>query len=425
MSDFAFGLYNLCWRMLRPVLKAQPRLKDGYAARIFAEKPPGPADIWIQAASAGEAYLAVSIIKSLPKDRMLRILVSTNTRQGMDILNKALGASNRSSRTPVTITFFPFDQPAIMDMAVRLIKPTVMVLLESELWPGLLAALRRHKCKILIVNGRMTPKSVKRYRLLPNLWKTLAPDRVLAISNDDAVRFAALFGRSRVEVMPNIKFDGIRMDADFAESSRRIQKILTPQAGFLVLGSIRQEEEADIRKMIGEIHKRFPDLVIGLFPRHMHRLNAWQQYLADSGKRWAFRSALAQDTPAVPGMIVLWDTFGELSAAYACARAVFVGGSLAPLGGQNFLEPLITGVVPVIGPSWENFFWIGPEVFSAGLVRKARDWQSAATELIKLIEDPMPTEEIQRRTEAFIRKRQGGTKLACERIQAALDGTLS
>ena len=422
MSDIAFELYNLGWRLLRPLLKAQPRLKEGYAARILAEQPPGPADIWIQAASAGEAYLAISLIKNLPADRKLRILVSTNTRQGMDILSKGVNETSlRSSHADVMLTYFPFDQPAIMDRAVRLIKPGVMVLLESELWPGLLAALHRHNCRILIVNGRMTPKSVRHYSLLPKLWKSLAPDRVLAISENDGRRFARLFGQSRVEVISNIKFDGVIMDSDFAESTRRIKGILPRESGFLVLGSIRQEEEADVLRMVGAIDNRFPDLVIGLFPRHMHRLNAWQEYLTDSGKKWRFRSALTENTPALPGSIVLWDTFGDLNAAYALAGAVFVGGSLAPLGGQNFLEPLMNGVVPVIGPSWENFLWIGPEVFSAGLVRKTSDWRTAASELIKLIDAPLSREEVRRRATAYIRTRQGGTELACQRILAALD----
>ena len=379
-----------------------------------------------QHVTPGEAYLAISLIKNLPADRNLRILISTNTRQGMDILSKAVNQTTlRSSHPDVMLTFFPFDQPVIMDRAVRMIKPKVMVLLESELWPGLLAALRRHNCRILIVNGRMTPKSVSRYRLLPNLWKTLAPDSVLAISKDDAARFATLFGQGRVEVMRNIKFDGLRLDADFAESTRRIRKILPGGDGFLALGSIRQEEEADVFRMIDVIHRHFPDFVIGLFPRHMHRLNACQQYLADNGKKWTFRSALAEDAPATPGMVVLWDTFGELSAAYDSARAVFVGGSLAHLGGQNFLEPLMNGVVPVIGPSWENFHWIGTEVFTENLVRKARDWRTASAELIKLIEAPLPREEIRKRAAEYIRKRQGGTEQACDRILQVLDGKYS
>ncbi len=424
MSDIAFGLYNFGWHLVLPILKTHPRLKDGFAARMFIDQPAKPADLWIQAASAGEAYLAAGLIKSLPSDPKARILVTTNTRQGMEILQKAVtDPVVRSSHPDIMLTFFPFDQPKIMNAAVRRIQPKVMVLLESELWPGLLSALRRHDCRILIINGRMTPKSVKGYRLLSGLWKKLAPDHVLAISRQDADRFAAVFGQDRVGVMPNIKFDGVDTGDGFEESAGRVQSLVPENSDFLVFGSVRQEEESDILKMIEQIHTRFPDLVIGLFPRHMHRLKAWQQNLEKQGRKWAFRSALV-DAPAGPGSVVLWDTFGELNAAYSAAKAVFVGGSLAPLGGQNFLEPLINGVVPVIGPSWENFFWIGQEVFSADLVHKTPDWQQAAAELIRLLENPLPRDEVQNKAAAYVRNRQGGTKQACELVLQALEGKL-
>lgn len=425
MRDIAFGLYDFGWQLLLPILRAHPRLKDGYAARVFTDQPDKPADVWIQAASAGEAYLAVSLVKAMPPDRKVRFLVTTNTLQGMEILQKAVkDPVIRSSHPDIMLTFFPFDQPKIMDAAVRRIQPKVMVLLESELWPGLLSALRRNNCRILIINGRMTPKSAGRYRLLSGLLEKLAPDHVLAVSGEDAGRFAVLFGQDRVGVMPNIKFDGLETDDVFEESARRIQSFVPRNTDLLVFGSIRQEEESDIFRMIEKIQARFPDLVIGLFPRHMHRLKSWQQSLEKQGKKWGFRSALV-DAPAGPGMIVLWDTFGELNAAYAAATAVFVGGSLAPLGGQNFLEPMINGVVPVIGPSWENFLWIGEAVFSADLVRKTPHWRAAAAELIRLIENPLPREDVQRRATTYIRQRQGGTKQACELILQALDGPLS
>ncbi len=418
--DIFFRLYETAWRLVMPLLKAEPRLKDGYAARAFRERPEGPADIWIQAASAGEAYLAVSLMKSLPADRKLRVLVSTNTRQGLEILEKAgTELAARAPQLDIELMFFPFDRPSIMDEAVRHIHPRVMVLLESELWPGLLFALRRHSCKILILNGRMTPRSLKRYRLLPGLWKAVAPDRVLAISGDNADRFAALFGKDRVEVMSNMKFDSVQVDDPNDEGARPIRQMLPDHSDFLVLGSVRQEEEACVLNMIGRVGSRLPDTVIGLFPRHMQRLNAWKQLLEKAGKKWALRTALAA-APVEPGAVVLWDTFGELTAAYAEAGAVFVGGSLAPLGGQNFLEPLIHGVVPVIGPSWENFTWVGQELFSAGLVRKTPDWRTAAEELISLLEAPPPREAVREQAAAYIRQRQGGTAQACRHILEAL-----
>lgn len=455
MQKLAFMLYKLGWRAALPLLKRNPRLKEGYAQRIFDSPPQGPADIWIQAASAGEAYLADTLVHEIAKmdsARHSNILVTTNTRQGMDILlqtkagiEKSRAQTKPAAQTTISLelAFFPFDQPAIMDSAVRHVAPKVMVLLETEIWPGLLSALRRHKRRVVIVNGRMTEKSLKGYEMMPGLWPELSPDRVLAVSRADADRFARLFGKKRVDVMANIKFDRVRINPEPAGAETDTEAEagagtlgLPAESPFVVLGSIRQEEEADVGRMIRALLHRRPELVIGLFPRHMHRLPAWQQHLSRmeapgpanragqkgiSQKRlnWTFRSRMTE-APVLPGSLVLWDCFGELAAGYAHADAVFVGGSLAPLGGQNFLEPLMHGRVPVIGPSWENFAWVGPEVFSRGLVRRVENWQSAAAELIRQIEAAPPRNEIKRAAAAYIAAHQGGTRQACQRIAELL-----
>ncbi len=420
MQKFLFALYNAGWRLARPLLKLNPRLKDGYAERMLNPAPPGPVDIWIQAASAGEAYLTETLIKALPGIRPLDIRVSTNTRQGMEILEKAIPVI-REKRPELNIqaAYFPFDQPSIMDAAVRQIDPKTMVLLETELWPGLLYALHKYDSQILIINARMTAKSLKRYLMIPDLWRALAPDRVLAISRVDAARFAELFGRDIVDVMPNIKFDRVQLDEASDKKSAELSHLLPANAPFLVLGSIRQEEEADIIKIIEELSRRFPDLVIGIFPRHMHRLTAWAQYLKKLQRPWVRRSSLGAEA-AKPGTIILWDAFGELNAAYARATAVFVGGSLAPLGGQNFLEPLIHGVIPVIGPSWENFAWIGPSVFTRGLVHKTPHRQAAANALMRLVAHPEPRGKIRAMAADYIKTRQGGSEQAGRVIMQTL-----
>lgn len=416
-----FILYDLAWQLALPLLRLHPRLKDGYGARTLREGSQRNADLWIHAASAGEAYLATQIIDSLPEDSLLNVRVTTNTRQGLEIMEKFDSQRSGPASCPqIDPAFCPFDQPAIMERAVKAIDPKVVVLLETELWPGLLFALRRNKRKVLLVNGRITPKSFKRYLLIPDLCRSLAPDAVLAVSRADAQRYGQLFGEERVGVMPNIKFDRVQLGHSNDERLRAVGSRLPENARFLILGSIRQEEEPDVGEMIKIISSRFPDLVTGLFPRHMHRLPAWQRRLDNINKRWVLRSAL--DTkPVAPGTLVLWDTFGELSAAYAHATAVFVGGSLAPLGGQNFLEPLIHGITPVIGPSWENFAWIGDAIISRGLVRKTRNREEAAAELMQQLKRPPDRGEIRSAAAAYIKTRQGGTRQACRLILKMLD----
>jgi 3-deoxy-D-manno-octulosonic-acid transferase len=415
----AFRFYNFSWGIALPWLRLHPRLSEGYRQRVLKGKLPGGADLWIQAASAGESYLALEILKILRVKQPIQVLLTSNTRQGIDILNHALPelGGDRNQIRP-TVHYFPFDKPTIMTAAVARIRPKLVVLLETEIWPGLLRALKAQGCKSMIVNGRMTEKSLQRYCLWPSIWRTLRPDKVLTISEADADRFGRLFGQDGIEVMLNIKFDRMYRSNPADDDHINIESILPADFPFLVFASVRHEEESRITSMVREIVLNRPQTVIGLFPRHLQRLNYWQDALNRLGMRWLLRSAVSSPVPA--GTVILWDTFGELMAAYRLALSAFVGGSLAPLGGQNFLEALVSGVVPVIGPSWENFAWVGQEIVDAGLLKVAGDWRQAAALILKGMDAPRSRAEVIEAAHQFLKTRQGGTDQACRHIEAML-----
>ncbi|MFO8112485.1 MAG: glycosyltransferase N-terminal domain-containing protein [Desulfosalsimonadaceae bacterium] len=417
----AFQVYEKGWALAMPLLRLSRRLQDGFAHRKLETSLPY-ADLWIQAASGGEAYLAWTLLEHLRTTAPLRVLVTTNTRQGMDIIGKAAAALARIN--PALTLFpawFPFDRPSTMAAAVSQVNPKLAVLLESEMWPGFMHALKSRKCPVLIINGRMTKKSMSAYRRFPGTCKALRPDRILAISREDAHRFETVFGQGTAGVMNNIKFDSLAVDLSDknCENPTGFMAHLIPAgARFLVLGSIRREEEANIAQIIQKTNRARPDVITGLFPRHLERVEHWKKALSGLGLRWRLRSGI--EKPVQGGDIILWDVFGELAGAYAAADAVFVGGSLAPLGGQNFLEPLACGTVPVIGPSHENFSWVGEEIFRSGLVIKTRDSDEAADAIIRQLKDPLPHPEIASKAMAYITARQGGARRACEVIEKIL-----
>ena len=414
----AFGLYDLLWSCTAPWLRLNHRLAEGYRQRCLKRMPPA-ADIWIQAASVGEAYLAVEIIRTLEVGAV-KILVTANTSQGVDILNRDIVDRGKSrSGIQVSVAYFPFDKPALMRRAVAAIHPAVMVLLETEIWPGLLRALDQQNRKTIIINGRITEKSLKRYLLWPSVWARLRPAKVLAISRADAGRFKQLFGPAGIEVMPNIKFDRLAASNTAADYRNTIKDLVPSVLAFAVLASVRRQEEPLVKQIIIEVLRRRPKSVIGLFPRHLHRVQSWQETLGQAGIRWSLRSQAK--APATAGSVIIWDTFGELLPAYRICKSAFVGGSLAPLGGQNFLEALICGTIPVIGPSWENFLWVGTEIIDAGLLRVAGTWQEAAALLLKDMDNSPPKDEIINRSLDYIKNRQGGTARACRAIAALLN----
>ena len=325
--------------MALPWLRLNRRLADGYQQRALKDRLPGAADLWIQAASVGESFLALEILKTLRVKQPIQILLTANTRQGIEILNQALSPSdNVSNRIQTAARFFPFDKPSIMAAAVAAVRPKLMVLLESEIWPGLLQALKSHPCKTIIVNGRMTAKSLRRYHLWPSIWRTLRPDKVLAISPADAERFGRLFGPKGVEVMANIKFDRVARSRAVKEQPSKVNSLLPTGLPFVVFASVRHEEESKVKKLIYEIACSRPQTVMGLFPRHIQRVKFWQGALTRLRRPWVLRSAIS--SPVSAGTVIIWDTFGELMPAYGLAQSAFVGGSLAPLGGPKFFRSI-------------------------------------------------------------------------------------
>jgi len=416
----AFAFYNLSWGVVLPWLRLNHRLAEGYHQRALKDKLPGVADLWIQAASVGESFLALEILKTLQVEQPIQILLTSNTRQGIDILNQALPELIRGqNQIQTAVRYFPFDKPSIMAAAIAAIRPKLMVLLETEIWPGLLLALKTQSCKILIVNGRITAKSLQRYHLWPSLWQRLRPDEVLAISQADAQRFSRLFGKAGIEVMSNIKFDRLAATISCGSDKNGLKAIVPVDNPFIVLASVRQEEEILVKNIIQDVLRTHPETVVGLFPRHMHRLPSWQKLLRQAGIGYTLRSKAEGRIPA--GNVILWDLFGELLPAYRLAESAFVGGSLAPLGGQNFLEALVSGVIPIIGPWWDNFAWVGREIIDSGLLKVAEDWKHVADLLLKDLASPPPRKVVIDAARQFIEARRGGTDRACRRITAYLE----
>ena len=217
----------------------------------------------------------------------------------------------------------------------------------------------------------------------------------------------------------NIKFDRIQPTESVGQSENPIADLLPDSAPFVVFGSIRQMEEPLIVRIVRHILDQNPSAVVGLFPRHMDRIAHWEQQFKRLRIPYTLRSLMKP--PLHHGTVLLWDTFGELGLAYGLSSAAFVGGSLAPLGGQNFLEALACGVIPVIGPFWENFSWVGREILEQGLLRVAKDWQEVAYRLLRDMDNPVSRKEVRQKTLNYVKNRQGGTQMACRQITALLN----
>ncbi len=399
-------IYDIAWWLVIPFLRFSRRLKEGYEARCLKKVDFGKADIWIHAASAGESYLARQILKTLVMPEKLMILVTTNTSQGKEILEKPLPTCEHDC----TVAYVPFDRPSLVRKAIAIADPGLLVLIESEIWPGLLSEMKKAGKIVIVVNGRMTEKSFSGYLKVPFLWPHLKPETILAISEDDRKRFATVFDHDTTFHVPNLKFD--RMDKCIIEER---EKSTDP---FLVLASIRKEEEDEVLYLIEQLLQKVPNLQIGLFPRHMHRLPDWAKLLTDKKIDWELKSQIHGTCGA--HRVILWDVFGELGKAYRMADAAFVGGSLAPLGGQNFIEAFMNGVIPVTGPHLSNFLWAGDEVFEEGLVKKGSTREEVVELLLETLENTIERTIIQDKANTYIASKQGGSVETCRYIRGIL-----
>ena len=414
-------LYDFAWGAVTPLLRFSPRLREGYEERLLKCGPRNSVDVWVQAASVGEAFLALEIVSGFGPDDIPRMLITTNTSQGADILREGLDQIGEKRKASVETAYFPFDAPSLMQKALKTWRPALMVLLETEFWPGLMAACKMRKIPLLVLNGRLSQRSFKAYSRFRGSLRRLGPEGIYAISPVDGERFSSLFGEDRVKLMHNIKFDRMDFDSVGPAASDDLRRIIPERVPFLVLGSVRREEERDVLHMVEGVFSQVPRTIAALFPRHSSRIESWKRRLSGAGLNWALRSRV--EGPVSPGSVLVWDTFGELSAAYGLAHAAFVGGSLRPCGGQNFLEAIAQGVRPCIGPYWENFSWVGREILNTGLVREVRDWRELVDALVEDIESPGKRNLILRRAGVYINRRKGGTETACRAIASFLRKT--
>jgi 3-deoxy-D-manno-octulosonic-acid transferase len=418
LTNIVLALYNFAWQLAIPILKHFPRIGFGWQQRTLKDWAEGPFDLWIQAASGGESLLTNMVLGGLetllPKDERLRILVTSGTKQGVDILKNGRAAySHHHGLLDITVAYFPFDAPFLMEKAFARFSPKLAIIVETELWPGFLITAWKKDIPVLLVNGRMSIKSFQSYKYFAFFFRKYGPKKVLAISPSDRERFSTVIGPEKVSLMSNLKFDRIDPQRNLPVHSP-ISDILPQKSPFIVLGSIRREEEDQIQKTVAKLLAARPDIVIGLFPKHIERADHWLRMLQKNKIIAGKRSSILVRQP--PGTVIVWDVFGELAGAYALAGAAFVGGSLKNLGGQNFLEPLVFGLKPVIGPYWKNFAWVGREIIDCGLVQEVADENELVTALLCAIDAEAETDKVRQQAEEYFAPRKGGTRQVCQQI---------
>jgi 3-deoxy-D-manno-octulosonic-acid transferase len=314
----------------------------------------GTPRIWVHAVSVGEVTAAAPIVTAL-RSRFpgACIVLSTSTETGQEMARKLA--------TDATVhIYYPLDIPCIVRKVIDLVRPDVFVPVETELWPNFIRLCRDRGVRIVMANGRISPRSFGGYRMTRFFWKEIlaALDKAGVISEIDAQRLATLgMPSSRIQVLGNAKYDGLAARVS-PELEREIAGRLGIESGegVLVAGSTHEGEESVILDVYRRLIELRPDFKLILIPRHIERGDAVQEIIRQAGFTDCIRmSEILAGRSRLEERVVLIDVIGELFKVYSLATVVFCGGSLVPKGGQNILEAAAWGKVVFHGPFMDDF----------------------------------------------------------------------
>ena len=303
--------------------------------------------LWIHASSVGEVRLAKTLITSLQEHGETRsIVLSTFTPAGFDLAVE--------ENLPHVFRL-PFDFPLWLNPVFNRIKPSQLILIEAELWPSLLRLCKKNNVPVLQVNGRVSEKSLERYRKFNSffLWMTEAVTQFSMRSQKDAERLFELgVSEEKIRVTGNIKFDTLPNGSDTHSSL-----VFNPDSFLIVFGSTRPGDEGPAMEAFIKLKKEFPNILAVIAPRHMQRCREVEDLIREFNDNYTLYSETKEDDWVnKPCSIVLLDKIGALNSFYANAKLAYVGGGFNPrFGGQNILEPTAFGIPVMFGKHMSNF----------------------------------------------------------------------
>lgn len=370
-----FAPIILAWRTRRGKEERDRRPERyGFAS---ASRPTGFL-AWFHAASVGEANAALPVIEAIAAERPeIRLLLTTAT-----VTSARLARTRMPKGVPHQ--YVPLDNQVFVRRFLRHWRPDLAVLVESEIWPNLVLETKALNIPLLLINGRMSASTFKRWRRRPGLSRPLfsAFDLVLAQNDRLAERFTQL-GVSRALDVGNLKADAPPPPTDLP-GRRKLAAALAGRTVWLAASTHQGEDE-----FVMAAHLRMkaarPDLLTLIVPRHPERGPLIAEQLRAQGLKVALRSDA--ELPETETDIYVADTIGEIGLFYALAPVAFVGGSLVDRGGQNPVEPIKLGAAVLTGPNWHNFRDAYRELLRAGGCKQVRDGPGLADAALRLLED--------------------------------------
>jgi 3-deoxy-D-manno-octulosonic-acid transferase len=388
--------------------------------------------IWIHAVSVGEVLAAYPLAKQLKQQYgERRLVLSTTTATGQKLARDRMPFAD-------AIFYFPLDWRGPVRRAMDAVRPAVVIIVETEIWPNFLRECRRRAVPVIFVNGRLSERSLRGFRraitfsggVLRGFLKRILNDAALYLmqADEDASRLLELGADvHRVMVAGNLKYD---LD-DPAETP--VSKWLAEELGrihrhpIVVAGSVVTHEETQVLRAFAEVERLFPRALLILAPRKPDRFDDAAKIIAESNHKSVRRTKLTLNgtgsNALAAGSVLLLDTVGELASIYRLADAVFVGGSLVPSGGHNILEPAAFSKAPIYGPSMDNFREMAAKFLDAKAAVQVNSSEELAAAWIGLLKDDIRAMRMGAAARDLVDRNRGATARVLARIEQIVDAS--
>jgi 3-deoxy-D-manno-octulosonic-acid transferase len=367
----------------------------------------GDESIWIHAVSVGEVLTARALLPEL-RERYprLRLFLSTTTITGQQIARNNLQYVDE-------VFYFPFDLRFIVNRTLRLVRPRLFVMMETEIWPNLLRACRKAGVKTVLVNGRISSRSYPRYQIARPFFRRVLRDvdRFCMQSEEAARRIIDIgAGRERVIVTGSLKFDSLDLPGvpGGDRGRNRVLRYFRVSADrpVVIAASTLKGEEEPVLEAFQRIRSTMGRALLIIAPRKPERFADAERIARRAGWNVARRSELRVDAEPRCDVVVL-DTIGELAQLYQVGTVVFVGGSLVDAGGHNILEPAVFGKPIVFGPFMQNFAEIAQAFLDNGAAIKVSRGDELETVLVDLLVDPVRRASLGAAARALVEANRG------------------
>ena len=388
----------------------------------FGRIPPLSGDqqtLWVHAVSVGEVQAAVPLVRALlAGGRDLRIVVTTTTPTGHERVQQALGNS-------VVHRYAPYDLPGAVRRFLERVRPQLVIIMETELWPNILHQCSRRRIPVLLANARLSEQSAASYRrVATTAGKMLASISCIAAqTRQDAARLISLGARAdRVRVTGNTKFD-VRLPASLSEEAQVLRRCFGVDRGVWIAASTHDGEEQQVLQAFEQVRKALPDSLLVLVPRHPTRAVSVAALVRKFGHVTAMRSE--SPVSCADASVFIGDTMGELPLFYAASDVAFVGGSLVREGGHNMLEPAALGIPVVFGPYVHDVAEISDRLLEVGAGRRVNDKDELATAVVEYMHDANLRHVAGQRGSEFVKENRGALDLVMELVDGIIAPTKS